>query len=104
MERLVEMLSEPGFRCKYMAIACLGRLKDARALGALAAIHQRDPDGRYKRAAYEAMKAIRAGRTTEEGLATLRRQLEKLEGENKKLRTRLEKLEGRVEALSASAE
>ena len=100
VERLVEMLREPGHRCKYLAIVGLGRLKDPRAMGALSTLHQNDPVGRFKRAAYESLSKIRAGRNTEEGLAGLRRELEKVQSENRKLRDRLESLEHRVDQLA----
>jgi aminopeptidase N len=100
VERLIEMLREPGHRCKYMAIIGLGRLQDPRSIAPLSALHQSDPVGRFKRAAYESLVKIRAGRSTEEGLAGLRRQLEKVQGENRKLRDRLESLEHRVDQLA----
>jgi aminopeptidase N len=100
VERLIEMLREPGHRCKYLAIVGLGRLKDPRAAGALSTLHQNDPVGRFKRAAYESLSMIRAGRNTEEGLAGLRRELEKVQAENRKLRDRLESLEHKVDRLT----
>jgi aminopeptidase N len=92
-ERLVEMLAEPGFRAQLGAVGALGELGDAAALGPLGALHANAADGRTRRMAYEAMYAIKQGRTTEEGLASLRAQLEALTDENRQLRSRIDKLE-----------
>ncbi|MBT3224211.1 MAG: hypothetical protein HN348_34520 [Proteobacteria bacterium] len=94
MERLVEMLTEPGFRARLAAVSALGNLGDARAEGPLNGIHQSEPDGRIRRTAYEALVKIRTGRTSEEGLASLRSRLDSITEENRELRQRIDKLEG----------
>lgn len=94
VERLVEMCAEPGFRARLGAIQALGKLRDPRGTGALSRLHRTAPDGRMRRMAYEALARVRQGRTTEEGLAPLRRRLEELAEENAKLRVRIDKLEG----------
>lgn len=94
VERLVEMCAEPGFRSRLAAIQALGSLRDPRGVGALDRLHRTAPDGRMRRLAYEALARVRQGRTTEEGLAPLRRRLDELAEENGKLRARIEKLEG----------
>ena len=93
LERLIEMLSEAGFRSQLQAIDGLAQLKDPKALGALGRVHTTAADGRTRRQAYEAMVRIRAGRTPEEGLTTLRRSLEQVTEDGRKLRDRIEKLE-----------
>jgi aminopeptidase N len=93
VERLVEMLTEPGFRSQLSAIDGLASLRDPSSLAALSRVHQSAPDGRTRRHAYEASVRIRAGRTTEDGLATLRRSLEKMTEEGHKLRDRVDRLE-----------
>ncbi len=93
VERLVEMLAEPGFRSQLNAIDALATIKDPAALGALSGVHRTAPDGRTRRHAYEAMTRIRAGRTADAGLSTLRRTVERLGEDSQKLRDRLEKLE-----------
>ena len=96
VERLVEMLAEEGFREQLSAVSALGGLRDRRAVPALERLHRSAPDGRSRRMAYEALYKIRRGRTTEEGLSTLRARIETLAEENATLRRRLDKLE-RVE-------
>jgi aminopeptidase N len=93
VERLCEMLVEPGYRSQLGAISGLGRIRDDRALGSLAQVHRTAPDGRTRRMAYEAMHAIREGRKPETALVTLRKRVDDLEEQNQKLRRRLEKLE-----------
>ena len=93
VERLIEMLREPGFSAQLVAIATLGRLRDERALGPLSQVHHTAPDGRTRRSAYEALVRIREGRDSEKGLAILKLRLEELEGTNQSLRSRIDKLE-----------
>ncbi|MEZ4319683.1 MAG: M1 family aminopeptidase [Myxococcota bacterium] len=93
LERLVEMLNEPGFRAQLAAIGALATLGDTRATGPLSRVHRSAPDGRTRRTAYEALVQIRRGRTSEEGLAGLRRELDALREQNATLRERLDKLE-----------
>ncbi len=93
VERLVEMLVEPGFRAQLAAIGALAKLRDPDALAGLGQVHRTAPDGRTRRSAYEAMARIRRGRTTESGLQTLRNELTALSEANAKLRQRLERLE-----------
>ena len=92
VDRIVEMLDEPGFFSVILAIQPR-RLLDPRTLGPLSRIHQSAGDGRTRRMAYEAMVRIRRGRTSEEGLAELRAQVEALQEQNAKLTRRLDKLE-----------
>ncbi|TNE85957.1 MAG: hypothetical protein EP330_23770 [Deltaproteobacteria bacterium] len=92
VERLVHMLREPGFRAQLAAIAALETAGDASAMGALSQVHRSAPDGRTRRAAYEALHSLRQGRTSEEGLQSLRDEVSKLQEEHAKLRTRLDKL------------
>lgn len=93
VERLVEMLDEPGFREQNVSIMALGTLKHPASIGPLTKVHTSAPDGRTQRSAYEALYKIRQGRTTEAGLAALRDEMESLRKDNAKLRGRLEKLE-----------
>lgn len=96
-ERLVEMLTEPGFRPQLSAINALATLGCAKAVPALTKIQQTAGDGRTRRMAYEALYALRKGRTSEQGLAALRSRLEKLSEQNATLRGRIDKLERGVE-------
>ncbi len=93
VERLCEMVREPGFRPRLASVAALGRVRDSRASAVLTQVHRSDPDGRIRRGAFESLRKIRKGRTTEAGLATMRGRLESLAEENHKLRSRIDKLE-----------
>ena len=93
LDRLIEMLSEPGFREGLTAISALRQLRDPRAIPALAELHAHAPDGRTRRMAYTALYRIRQGRTSEEGLQSLRAQVEELSKQNAELRGRIDKLE-----------
>lgn len=95
VERLAEMAEDAHFRVQVSAINALGALKDDRGLAVLGRVHASSGDGRCRRLAWEAMASIREGRTTAEGLATLRKELEGLVEENRKLRDRVGKLEDR---------
>jgi hypothetical protein len=75
------------------AINALGTLRDPRSLATLTRIHRAAGDARCRRLAFEAMANIREGRTLEGGLATLRREVEGLAEDNRKLRDRLTRLE-----------
>ncbi len=93
VDRLSQMLGEPGFREILTAMGSLAKVHATEAIPALARIHASAADGRTRRVAYEAMYRIRKGRTTEAGLASLRSQLDQLNSDHTKLRARLEKLE-----------
>ena len=93
VDRIVEMLNEPGFFSVLQAIQAATVAGDTRALGPLSRIHQSAGDGRTRRMAYEASVRIRRGRTSEEGLADLRAQVQALQEQNAKLTRRLDKLE-----------
>ncbi|MFT7521016.1 MAG: aminopeptidase N [Kiritimatiellia bacterium] len=93
VERLGEMLNEPGFRAQLTAMSAMGVVRDPRSLPALARVHSSAPDGRSRRMAYEAMVKVRAGRTSTAGLGTLQARLDALVEQNHKLRRRIDKLE-----------
>ncbi len=95
VERLSELAEDPNYRVQVASISALGTLRDGRALGVLTRIHRAGGDSRCRRLAFDAMATIREGRTTEAGLATMRREVEGLAEENRKLRDRLTKVEDR---------
>jgi len=94
-ERLEQVLIGPGFRCHLSSLASLAKIGDPLSGPVLRRIHASAPDGRIRRAAYEAKVAIDRGRTAEEGLSGVRERLAKLEADNAELRERLGKLEVR---------
>ena len=51
-----------------------------------------------KRLAYEALQRISAGRTSDGALGFLRRDMETLQDDNRKLRDRIDRVETRAEA------
>jgi aminopeptidase N len=93
VERLMEMVQEGGFHSQLAAIGALGRLQDPRAESVLSHAHRTAPDGRTRRSAFEALTYLRKGRTSEEGLASLRRRLDSVVEDNAKLRERIDRLE-----------
>jgi aminopeptidase N len=94
-ERLCLLSESEDYRLKIAAINALGVLKDPGALATLERVHSSAGDGRARRLAAEAMANIREGRSTEAGLAGLRRDLESLRSESQKLRDGLSRLEQR---------
>ena len=63
------------------------------SLPVLSRIHGSAGDARCRRLAWEAMQNVREGRTSEGGLAALRREVENLVEDNRKLRDRVGKIE-----------
>ncbi len=93
VERLVELCDDPNFRVQVAAVNAAGVVRDARAVPVLERLHGSAGDGRCRRLAWEALCAIREGRTGEDALQGVRRELEVLVEENRKLRSRVERLE-----------
>ncbi|MSP56194.1 MAG: hypothetical protein EXR69_11420 [Myxococcales bacterium] len=94
VERLIELAEDDNFRVQVAAINALGTLRDVRATAVLERAHSSAGDGRCRRLAFEALANIREGRTSTEGLATLRGQVDSLADDSRTLRDRLEKVEG----------
>jgi aminopeptidase N len=92
-ERLEQLAPTGSFRVRLAAIAALKTLGDAAAVPALSRVHGSDPDGRVRRTAYEALVKLRQGRTSEEGLSSVRSRLDELAKENAELRMRVRRLE-----------
>lgn len=93
VERLILLAEDANFRVQVAAINALGKVRDERATAVLERAHASAGDGRCRRLAWEALANIREGRTTAEGLTTLRGQLDGIADENKRLKDRLDKLE-----------
>ncbi len=93
VERLCVLATSDSFRVCIAALNALGALRDPRALPVLTRVHASASDGRSRRIAYEAAAKVREGRTSAEGLGAVRREVESLVEENRKLRARIEKVE-----------
>jgi HEAT repeat protein len=78
---------------RIAAVEALRVLGDPDAIPALAKAEGRDLDGRVRRRAREVQKTLAEGRTREDALVALREQVDKLEGENRKLQERVLKIE-----------
>ena len=93
VDRLLELAESGSFRVILAAISALGRVRDPRSAGTLGRLHASAGDGRVARMAYEALRRVRAGRSGDAALASLRGTVETLEREQGRLRDRLAKLE-----------
>lgn len=93
VDRLVLLAEDANFRVQVAAINALGTLRDARGTAVLERAHASAGDGRCRRLAWEALTNIREGRTSAEGLSTLRAQVDGMSDENKRLRDRLDRIE-----------
>ncbi|HEY4823032.1 MAG TPA: M1 family aminopeptidase, partial [Candidatus Bathyarchaeia archaeon] len=92
-DHLVHLLDDPWFRVRLEAAVALGELLDAKAVGALERLIERELDGRVKRRAREAIRKIQAGREASDEFRHLRDDVDKLREENRQLKERLEKIE-----------
>jgi aminopeptidase N len=95
VDHLIELTEKPGFRVHLTLCVALGRLKDPKAIEALERLAAREPDGRIRRYAKEAIRDISEGKRSEDAFKNLREDLEKLRDENRALKDRVEKLESR---------
>jgi len=93
VEALVEMVQTGGFRLKYTAIAALGVTGSPDALPVLRSIHEGQSDGRVRRSAYEAIQRINKANVNGGETGQLRRDLDRLRDQNKKMRSRIDALE-----------
>ena len=96
VETLTVLAEDSNYRVQVAAISALGHLRDPRGLGALTRVHRAAGDARCRRLAFDAIASIREGRTTEAGLGSLRREVEGLAEDNRKLRDRLTRIEDRA--------
>ncbi|MCK6528089.1 HEAT repeat domain-containing protein [Myxococcota bacterium] len=93
-ERLEALLADPFWHVRRAAIAALKEAGDPAAIPALER-KRGERDGRLKQMAEEAIAAIRDGQRQPEALESLRRDLDGLREENRKLRERLDKVESK---------
>ena len=92
VDRLVELLDDPGLRTKLAAIGALEALGEDRAVSALGRLAARDLDGRIVRRCREVSARLREGKDKGEEVKKLREELDKLREEQRSMKDRLEKL------------
>jgi aminopeptidase N len=92
-ERLEQLALHGGFRVRVAAVGALRQLGDPAAAAVLGQVHTRDADGRVRRQAYEAARALRAGG---DAVPALQAQLDGVIEAQRKLRERIDKLGGPV--------
>jgi aminopeptidase N len=92
-ERIEELLADPDFRVQQAAIESLGVLGDNRAVPALRRSVDRDLDGRIRRRGREVIRDLEESRGRDEGLKTLRDEVDGLRRELSGLKEKLLKLE-----------
>ncbi|MCO5164965.1 MAG: M1 family metallopeptidase [Planctomycetes bacterium] len=97
LEALVPLLRDPELHARIGAIEGLQAAGDPRALRPLDRAGDDDVDGRVRRMAREAMRAIREGQDRATRDERLRRDLDALRETSRKLRDRLERLEAIVD-------
>ena len=93
VERLAELVQTSGFRLKYTSVAALGTAAAPEGLSVLRDIHEGQSDGRVRRSAYEAIQQINKANKNGGAVGQLRRDLDQLRNENKRLRGRVDLLE-----------
>lgn len=92
-EAIETQLVEGGFRTVLAAIQGLRALGEEDAIPALERARVAAGDGRVKRMAYEAIRALREKRAADGGLASLRDRVEKVAAEGRDLRSRVDRLD-----------
>jgi aminopeptidase N len=90
IERIIACLTDESFFVRRAAIAAARKAEDRRSLAALERIADGPEDGRLRRAAAEAIQAIRDASTTPALVGQLQGELEKLRADYRLLRERLD--------------
>ena len=96
-ERLEELLDDPWLRVQLAAIGALEALHDARAVPAVSALAERALDGRVRRSARMAARAIGEAADRGEEVTKLKDEVEKLQQQNQQLKDRLTTVETTVD-------
>jgi HEAT repeat protein len=92
------MADEDNFRLRMALVAALGASESPDAIPTLEKIRARDLDGRVKRDALAARDALHAAGSTPESVSALRRLVERLEEEQRKLRAQVEEMKAGLKA------
>jgi aminopeptidase N len=99
VELIAELLRDPLFRVQYAAIEAARELGDRRMVSALESTPF--PDGRAKRAAREAIRALREEEPKAKQIAGLQEEVDRLKEDTRALKERLERIEARRQTTKA---
>ncbi len=99
-ERLEQLLDDRWLRVRLTAVSALAELKDTRSVPALQSLADRALDGRVRRSARVAARAIAEGADKGAEVKQLKTELEKLGQEHQKLQDRFATLEAAVDGVA----
>ncbi|MDJ0844222.1 M1 family aminopeptidase [Crocosphaera sp.] len=92
----LESISQESFFLTQVAVTtALGQMETPKAITILQSLADRTPDGRVKRKAEEAIKKVQKKLGSDQGIKSLRDELEKLKQENQELQSRIANLEAK---------
>lgn len=99
LEEILEVLEaisqESFFLTQVATTIALGQMETPKAVAILQGLADRTPDGRVKRKAEEAIKKVQKKLGSDQGIQSLRDELEKLKQENQELQSRIANLEAK---------
>ncbi|MEL4895405.1 M1 family metallopeptidase [Crocosphaera sp. Alani8] len=92
----LDSISQESFFLTQVAVTvALGQMETPKAISILQGLAERTPDGRVKRRAEEAIKRVQKKLKSDQGIQSLREELEKLKQENQELQSRIANLEAK---------
>lgn len=97
LERLTELARDSFFLTQVAVVVALGQMENQKAMTILENLARQTPDGRVRRFADEEIIQVLQKIGKENGLNSLRQELDQLKQQNQELRSRLESLEARSE-------
>ncbi|MEM8778147.1 MAG: M1 family metallopeptidase [Cyanobacteria bacterium P01_G01_bin.49] len=95
LEQLEAISQESFFLTQVAVTTALGQMETPKAINILQGLAERTPDGRVKRKAEEAIKKVQKKLGSDQGIQSLRDEVEKLKRENQELESRLANLEAK---------
>jgi len=93
LDFILPMVDDPDFTMRLRIPSALEQIGDARAIGALRRLEERELDGRIRRRARDAISGLSDGRGRGDDVVRMREELERLRDENRKFEDRIAKLE-----------
>ncbi|BDA72735.1 peptidase M1, membrane alanine aminopeptidase [Calothrix sp. PCC 7716] len=97
LERLTELARDSFFLTQVAVVVALGQMENQKAMTILENLARQTPDGRVRRFADEEIIQVLQKIGKENGLNSLRQELDQLKQQNQELRSRLESLEAKSE-------